>query len=169
LSAIKTAQTFTHNEHGICPWIQPVSSILQILVDNEEKVAYLIIIFRDFRKKSQPWRLCANQVIMQKVHLGLWLLKISFNNQSYPILSYVILSYPILSRGANSQMDSSDECQKEVGNLRNLVGNARKGADNDSKFRESQKWLRSVHDSNMFQFCLSFLIILVTAPSKFKQ
>jgi hypothetical protein len=61
--------------------------------------------------------------------------------------------------------NSAKECEEIVRNLRNLVDLARKRAENDSKFRESQKWMRSIYDSYVFQFCSSTLIILVMALS----
>jgi hypothetical protein len=60
---------------------------------------------------------------------------------------------------------SAKECTEVVEILRNLVDIARKRAENESKFRESQKWLRAVYNSNIFQFCSSFLIILVKATA----
>ena len=59
---------------------------------------------------------------------------------------------------------SAKECKEVVGNLRTLVELARKRAENDSKFRESQKWLRAAYNSSIFQLCSSALIVLV--PTK---
>ncbi len=61
------------------------------------------------------------------------------------------------------QSYSADECKEVVGILRKFVDIARKRAATYSKFRESKKWLRSIYDSNMFQFISSSLIVLVTA------
>jgi hypothetical protein len=57
--------------------------------------------------------------------------------------------------------NSVDECDEVVGNLRMLVEIAVKRAYKESKFRESQKWLRTIYESNIFQFFSSFLIVLV--------
>jgi hypothetical protein len=59
------------------------------------------------------------------------------------------------------QSGSANQCKEVVAILRNLVDIAKKRAENASKFRESQKWLRSIYDSNMFQLSSSFLIVLV--------
>ena len=72
-----------------------------------------------------------------------------------------------LTNGFNSgrtyylHSNSADECKEVVGILRKIVEIARKRAEKYSKFRESQKWLRSVYDSSIFQLCSSFLIVLV--------
>jgi hypothetical protein len=57
--------------------------------------------------------------------------------------------------------NSADECKMVVGILRKFVDSARKRAQKYSKFRESQKWLRSIYDSSIFQLFSSFLIVLV--------
>ncbi len=59
--------------------------------------------------------------------------------------------------------NSAGQCREFVVILRKLVESARTRAENNSKLSESQKWLRSVYDSNSFQIFSSFLIVLAIA------
>jgi hypothetical protein len=58
--------------------------------------------------------------------------------------------------------NTADECKEVFEVLRKFAEIARKRAEKYSKFRESQKWLRAVYDSNMFQLGSSLLIVMVT-------
>jgi hypothetical protein len=59
------------------------------------------------------------------------------------------------------QSDSAESCAEMVQCLQKIVGVAKARAEKASKFRKSQKQLRTIYDSQLFQLLSSFLIVSV--------